>query len=76
MKTQRSAIVLHMHYLLIERGFFKENQIRSDLNISRSTFFRALSDFRCYLAENRPSEELLYDSENDSYRLMIYQPLH
>lgn len=69
MKTRRSGIVLHMSFLLKEKGKFTEKQIREDLDISRSSFFRALSDFRCYLAENRCFDELVYDSDKSEYYL-------
>ena len=69
MTNQRVNVVLDMVFSLQENGFFSRKMIIERLNISRSTFFRALSDLRCYLQEQRPYLELELDSERDVYVL-------
>lgn len=69
MTNQRVNVVLDMVFSLQENGFFSRKMILEHLNISRSTFFRALSDLRCYLQEQRPYLELELDSERDVYVL-------
>lgn len=69
MKNQRAAVVLEMVFALQEKGHFTEAGIISELRISRSTFFRCLSDLRCYLQERRPFEEIVYDDTKGVYRL-------
>ena len=70
MKNIRAAIVLYMSFAIRERGLFSENEVISALNISRSSFFRALSDFRCYLMEYRPWESVEFDSDKMNYYLL------
>ncbi len=69
MKSVRPNIVLYMCYTLQERGYFTEEGICADLRISRSTFFRALSDFRCFEQEYRPFEELCFDPISRKYEV-------
>ena len=70
MKSKRSYISLHMLFLLTEKKAIKMEEVMDDLEVSRSSFFRALSDFRCYLQEHRPYLELLYDEEKETYSLV------
>ena len=70
MKSKRSYISLHMLFLLTEKKTIKMEEVMDDLEVSRSSFFRALSDFRCYLQEHRPYLELLYDEEKETYSLV------
>ena len=70
MKNVRAAIVLHMLFALQEKGSFTERETIDGLDISRSTFFRALSDFRCYLMEHRSWESLEFNSEKNNYYLV------
>ena len=72
MKSRRPATSLHMLFALMDHGSFSEEEIMRDLELSRPSFFRALSDFRCYLQEYRPSEELCFDKETKRYRLRRY----
>ena len=72
MKSKRSAISLHMLFSLMEKKSFTAESIMDDLDISRSSFFRALSDFRCYLLEYRPDIELQFDERKDVYYLDRY----
>ena len=65
--NQRVTVVLEMMFSLQECGSFSRTQLMSHLNISRSTFFRALSDLRCYLQEHRPYLELYLDPQNETY---------
>lgn len=67
MKSNRAAVVLEMAFRLQEAGFFDETSLRDNLNISRSTFYRSLSDFRCYLIERRPDIELAFSSKKNAY---------
>ena len=67
MKNHRATIVLYMHYALNEKGRFTEDEVRAALDISRSSFFRGLSDFRCFLQENRQWENLVYNSRSKYY---------
>lgn len=69
MKNRRTEVVLEMMVSLWSKGSFKEGPIKEELSVSRSTFFRGLSDLRCYLAEHRPYVELIYDEEKGAYRL-------
>ena len=67
MKSNRAAVVLEMAFRLQDDGFFDETSLRDDLNISRSTFYRSLSDFRCYLIERRPDIELAFSAKRNGY---------
>ena len=58
-----------MVFSLQEKGNFSRMAIIEKLGISRSTFFRTLSDLRCYLQEQRPYLELVTDTEKDVYVL-------
>ena len=69
MKNQRAAVVLEMVFSLQEKGSFAEADIMDGLGISRSTFFRSLSDLRCYLQEQRPYMEIAYDSKKGTYSI-------
>lgn len=69
MKTNRTYALLMMLYRLEEEGFFLEEKICIDLGISRASFYRALNDFRCFLQEYRPWQELKADREGH-YRLI------
>ena len=69
MKIIRTTVVLKMAFSLMEGKGFSEASIRDELNISRSTFFRSLSDLRCYLMEHRPYQELQYDDATKMYSL-------
>jgi len=73
MKTNRALIALHMLFCLQEKGCFSEEQIKDELDVSRSSFFRAISEFRCYLQEYKPYLELIYDEEKGRYRLVETQ---
>lgn len=72
MKSKRPAISLHMLFTLLERKSFTAEQIMDDLGISRSSFFRALSDFRCYLQEYHPGYEIIASGDACEYRLCKY----
>ena len=69
MKNVRAAIVLYMLYAINEKGKFSERDVIDAMSISRSTFFRALADFRCYLMEYRPWESIEFDSQRNCYYL-------
>ena len=69
MKIMRTTVVLKMAFSLIEENGFSEASIRDELNIPRSTFFRSLSDLRCFLMELRPYQELKYDEKKKTYTL-------
>ena len=73
MKSKRPAIGLHMAFLLMEQKSFTAEKVMEDLDISRSSFFRALSDFRCYLQEFRPEIDLVLDEKKGVYRLFQYR---
>ena len=68
--NQRITVVLEMMFSLQEKGSFSRDELLSGLHISRSTFFRALSDVRCYLQEHRPYLELSLDLGKDAYALI------
>ena len=68
MKNQRASVVMEMVFSLQEKGYFTELEITSELEISRSTFFRSLSDLRCFLMERRPWLEIDFDSGDGVYR--------
>ncbi len=70
--NQRVNVVLEMMFSLQENGSFSKTAIMNQLGISRSTFFRSLSDLRCYLQERRPYMELCLDTDRDMY--MLLQP--
>lgn len=69
MKTRRTYAVLLMAFLLSEKGFFAKEDITSEMSLVESTFFLALSDFRCFLAEHRPHLELVFSPEKRTYAL-------
>ncbi|MBO4540704.1 MAG: hypothetical protein J5736_01845 [Bacilli bacterium] len=58
MKTTRTYTLLLMLYHLLDDGKFTEEQICSELSLSRASFYRAVNDFRCFLQEHRPWQEL------------------
>lgn len=68
--NQRVSVVLEMVFSLQEKGSFSKDDIMSHLGISRSTFFRSLSDVRCYLQEHRPYLEITLDEDKDSYVIL------
>ena len=67
MKSARNYILLAMMFALEDKGMFVEKDIMYATGCSRSSFFRALSDLRCYLQEQRPWEELDYDNDRKAY---------
>ena len=69
MSSQRVNVVLEMVFDLQEKGYFCKSEIQERFNISRSTFFRSLSDLRCFLLEQRPYIDLEFDPEKDTYVL-------
>ena len=73
MKSKRPAISLHMLFQLLDKKAFSAEDVMSELNISRSSFFRALSDFRCYLQEYHPELDLCFDAEKNRYYLYQYK---
>jgi hypothetical protein len=70
MKTNRASLVLHMSFCLLAKGGFTEKEVIEEFGASRASFFRALSEFRCYLLEHRPWLELVFDAQTRSYRLV------
>ena len=70
MKNGRAAVVLEMLFRIEEKGYFEEHSIRDEMGVSRSTFFRSLSDFRCFLMEHRPHLELVFNDGKDRYELI------
>ncbi|MBP5217023.1 MAG: hypothetical protein J6038_04225 [Bacilli bacterium] len=58
MKTTRTYALLTMLYHLLDDGQFTEEQVRNELSLSRASFYRAINDFRCFLQEHRPWQEL------------------
>lgn len=69
MKNIRTSVVLEMAFRLLDGQTFTEEAIRNDFSISRSTFYRGLSDVRCFLIEHRPFYELVYDPKMKAYVL-------
>jgi len=59
-----------MSFCLLTKGEFTEKEVVEEFGTSRASFFRALSEFRCYLLEHRPWLELVFDAQNRSYRLV------
>ena len=68
-KGVRATIVCEMAFELFENGGFTEKGVIEKLEISRTSFFRGLSDFRCYLMEFRPWVELIFDTTKSCYTL-------
>ena len=60
MKTTRTYALLSMFFLLEEKGRFTEKEICEELELSRASFYRAINDFRCFLLEYRPWQELIF----------------
>lgn len=69
MKNLRTTVVLQMAFSLMEGKGFSEASIRDELNVSRSTFYRSLSDLRCFFMELRPFQEIEYDEGKKVYFL-------
>ena len=69
MKTLKAATALHMLFLLLDHGRFTEEEVCCELNLARATFFRALSEFRCYLTEHRYWQELQFNAKEKYYYL-------
>ena len=74
MKNIRTSVVLEMAFRLLDGQTFTEEAIRNDFSISRSTFYRGLSDVRCYLTEHRPFYELVFDPKAKVYALVKVEP--
>lgn len=70
MKTNRASLILHMSFCLKDKGHFTETEVIDEFSSSRASFFRALSDFRCYLQEHKPWMELVFDSKTKTYVLV------
>ena len=60
MKTTRTYALLSMFFLFEEKGRFTEKEICEELELSRASFYRAINDFRCFLLEYRPWQELIF----------------
>ena len=69
MKTKRTSAILLMAFLIEEKGGFTKQDIVSALEIADSSFFLALSDFRCFLVEHRPYYDLCFDKTKGAYRM-------
>ena len=69
MKMRRANAILLMVFLLQEKGFFTRDEIIQQTGLAASSFFLALSDFRCFLVEFRPFFELEFSKGEDAYRL-------
>ena len=67
MKTTRTGTALLMAFLLNERGYFTEEEIIGETGVAPSSFFLALSDFRCFLQEHRSYLELVFDRAKKQY---------
>ena len=72
MKTTRTYALITMFFRLVEKGRFTESEICYELEISRASFYRAISDFRCFLAEYRPWQELVSTSRG-YYELVTHR---
>ena len=70
MKTIRIETALLMYHLLNTQGSFSREDIMSKLEISKSSFNRAISDFRCYLMDIEPDKELIYLQDTSVYRII------
>ena len=70
MKNLRATVVLEMVFAIQEKGYFSEDEIVDETGVSRSTFFRCLSDLRCYLQEHRPYMEIVHDPKKETYVLV------
>ncbi len=73
MKTTRTYALLVMFFRLQEKGMFSEAEICDELELSRSSFFRAISDFRSFLQEFRPWQELVVNKKG-KYELVSRHP--
>lgn len=69
-KYVRIQIVLLMSSLLRDHGSFTEEDIRQAMPVSKSSFNRAISDYRSYLMEFEQGYELVFDNRNKSYKLL------
>ena len=70
MRTNRASLVLHMSFCLLTKEGFTEKEVVEEFSASRASFFRALSEFRCYLQEHRPWLELVFDNRMKLYHLV------
>ncbi len=68
-KGVRAFIVCEMLFRLNEGKGFTEAEIMEKFSISRSSFYRSLSEIRCYLAEHRPWNELVVKKTTGRYQL-------
>ena len=69
MKTTRVATALYMDFLLKEKGSFSKEEVMDATGIAASSFYLALSDFRCFLLEYRPYLELVVVKDSGQYKL-------
>lgn len=70
MKSIRIQIVLIMAMLLNKRGSFTEADVYNEIDISKSSFNRAISDYRSFLIEHNNGLDLMFDGRNKCYRLV------
>ena len=69
MKTTRTGTALLMVFLLQEKGYFTKEEVAGGVSVAPSSFFLALSDFRCFLQEHRPYMELVFDRAKKRYEI-------
>ncbi len=70
MKSVRIHIVLAMASCLAKHGSFSEEWIEKEMACSKSSFNRAVADYRNYLVEHDPSKELVFETQTRTYRLV------
>ena len=69
MQNRRSDLHFEFLFRLAKEGCFDTQSMLEQFDASLTSFHRAISDFRCYLAEHRPEYELVFDRERKCYVL-------
>lgn len=70
MKCRRISVALFIYECLLAGQTVRGSEVRDELDVSISTFRRAISDVRCFLMERHPDRELIYEKLHDAYRFV------
>jgi hypothetical protein len=70
MKTTKAEAILLMRDELDEHAFLNKMDFLAKVDISSLTFNRYMSELRCYLANFRPDEQVIYRKSDGLYHLL------
>jgi hypothetical protein len=70
MKVSKAQALILLFDLLSHQKTMRKEDYISLVEINDQTFYRYLSEMRCYLANFRPEFELRYNRGDDTYSLI------